>query len=217
MGKVIVGSYAVGMLPTNFYYLHREGSADTVAVDPGDHGDQIFRALSEQKLTVRAILLTHAHFDHIWGLKELRERTGAPVYCPEAEKHLCSDPEDNLSAGYGRPCTVEPDHWLQDSETVESAGIRLQMLATPGHTEGSCCYYIDDSAAGGGHILLSGDTLFQYSVGRTDMATGSMSALVRSLQEKLAPLPDDTAVYPGHGEPTVLGQEKKFNEYFGIL
>ena len=109
----------------------------------------------------------------------------------------------------GRPCTVEPDVWLKDGEVTELCGIRLKTLATPGHTEGSCCFYAEDEE--GGHFLISGDTLFEESVGRTDLPTGSFSDLARSIREVLFGLPDDTLVFPGHMGETTIGHEKQFN------
>lgn len=240
-----IGSYQVGILPTNCYYVYREGSGEAVVVDPGDSGKEIFEALREHGLFVKAILLTHAHFDHILGVSELRKLSGAPVYLCENERRLAGDTDANLSAQYRRPTTVVPDVWLRDGETFTAAGIPFMCIATPGHTEGSCCYYVtypqqgdadaayragsrtdepvgrngvasgkDSSGEQERHILFSGDTVFQYSVGRTDFATGSMSALVRSIRDKLLPLPDDTEVYPGHGEATTLDIEKKYNDYF---
>ncbi|NLC74953.1 MAG: MBL fold metallo-hydrolase [Clostridiales bacterium] len=209
---VIVGEFQVGMLPTNFYFLHLKGSNDCITFDPGDDGEKIYNELKNRGLTVKAIYLTHGHFDHIWGLADLRKLTGAPVLAYEGEKRLLSDPELNESAGYYRSCTVVPDRWLRDEEKTIYAGITSKLLATPGHTEGSCCYYIDAST----HILISGDTLFQYSVGRTDLPTGSESAIVHSLQDKIKPLPNDTVVYPGHGPQTDLATEKMFNEYMNF-
>ena len=117
-------------------------------------------------------------------------------------------PELNLSAQMPPVVTIEADEWLTDGQTVETAGISFQVIATPGHTVGGCCYYCKE-----GGFLFSGDTLFEESVGRTDFPTGSMSSLVRSVKEKLFVLPEDTKVYPGHGDITTIGREKQYNPY----
>ena len=197
------------MMPTNFYYMHLEGSQDAVVFDPADSGKELADVLQQEGLTIRAIFLTHAHFDHIFGVKAMKEATGAPVYAYEGEKGLCGSSQLNQSAMIGRPCTVEPDVWLKDGEVTELCGIRLKTLATPGHTEGSCCFYAEDEE--GGHFLISGDTLFEESVGRTDLPTGSFSDLARSIREVLFGLPDDTLVFPGHMGETTIGHEKQFN------
>ncbi len=207
--NIIIQKYVVGIEYTNVYILHREGSAETVVVDPADHGDALADAMDKQGLHVCAILLTHAHFDHIGGVKELAERTGATVHIGEKETRLICDTDANLSAIYGPPKTVQPDVFLKDDEEVTLAGITFRCLTTPGHTEGSCCYYVPNSDTA--PILLAGDTLFEESVGRTDFPTGSMSALVRSVREKLLVLPEETIVYPGHGGVTTIGHEKQFN------
>ena len=211
MGKIVVGCYVVGMVQTNFYYIHREESKETVVFDPGDFGKELYDELTKQGLEIKAIFLTHGHFDHIQGVEALREASGAPVYASEEEREFLLDPELNHSALYGRPCTVTADHYLRDGEEVTVAGITLRMLSTPGHTIGSCCYYIDDGE--NAHYLFSGDTLFLESVGRTDLPTGSMSALVQSIRSKLFVLPDDTQVFTGHGGFTSIGYEKEHN-YF---
>ncbi|MBO5503124.1 MAG: MBL fold metallo-hydrolase [Lachnospiraceae bacterium] len=197
------------MMPTNFYYMHLEGSQDAIVFDPADSGKELADVLQQEGLTIRAIFLTHAHFDHIFGVKAMKEATGAPVYAYEGEKGLCGSSQLNQSAMVGRPCTVEPDVWLKDGEVTELCGIRLKTLATPGHTEGSCCFYAEDEE--GGHFLISGDTLFEESVGRTDLPTGSFSDLARSIREVLFGLPDDTLVFPGHMGETTIGHEKQFN------
>ncbi len=211
MKKIRIGCYVVGMVQTNFYFLHLEGEKETIVVDPADYGKEIYDELTRQGLEIKAILLTHGHFDHIMGVKALKEACGAPVYASALERDLLTDPQLNTSAQYGRSCVIEPDHWLIDGETVTAAGITLRMLSTPGHTEGSCCYYIEET--GGDPILLSGDTLFENSVGRTDLPTGDMQDLVESIRTKLYTLPDNTQVYTGHGGSTTIEHEKKYN-YF---
>ncbi len=156
--------------------------------------------------------MTHGHFDHIWGCKELcRAANGeAKVYACAAERELLSDAHKNVSEQAGRACTLQADVYVNDGEEITLAGISFKVIATPGHTEGGCCYYFEEAG-----ILVSGDTLFLESVGRTDFPTGSMGTLVRSIKEKLFVLPDETLVYPGHGDSTTIGHEKKYNAFLG--
>lgn len=208
MADVKIGRMTLGVCATNCYFLYREDSRDVIFVDPGDRGADIFAALEKKGLHVKAILLTHGHFDHIWGAQKLRELSGAPIYALDAEKVVCQDAYVNVSAQAGRKATIDPDEWLTDGQELCLAGIGLKVIATPGHTIGSCCYYVPEAG-----FLIAGDTLFAGSVGRTDFPTGSMSKLVRSIKEKLFVLPEETKVYPGHGEETSIGEEKQFNPY----
>ncbi len=208
MGNLKVGSLTLGVCQTNCYYVYREGSSDALFFDPADKGDYLYQAMKDKGLTVKGILLTHGHFDHIWGVDKLRELSGAPVYACESEAKLCKDATLNVSEQVGRPCTVEPNHYVKDGEEITIAGMTCRLIATPGHTAGSCCYYFEEDG-----FLISGDTLFQESVGRTDLPTGSMSDIVRSVKGKLFVLPDETKVYPGHGEATSIGYEKEYNPY----
>lgn len=217
MNKIILGGYIVGAVQTNVYYLHREGSKDCIVVDPADAGEAIGKALEGQGLQVQAILLTHGHYDHIWGVADLVAYSGAPVIACEMEREFLLDPMENHSGLHQRPCTVKADRYVRDGETFTVCEMTLRCIWTPGHTHGSCCYYIEGHGAEGGTgeapILLSGDTLFCESVGRTDLPTGSMSELVHSVREKLFTLPADTLVYPGHGESTSIGHEQTNNYY----
>lgn len=208
MKELKIGRIVLGMCQTNCYFVYEEGSSRVIVFDPADKGDYIFNGLKEKGFTVEAILLTHGHFDHIWGVEQLRELSGAKVYAYEGEKELCEDASLNVSKGARRACTIKADEYVKDGEEITAAGISCRLIATPGHTGGSCCYYFENDK-----ILISGDTLFQESVGRTDLPTGSMSMLVRSVKEKLLPLPEEVKVYPGHGESTTIGYEKKYNPF----
>ena len=208
MGKLKIGRLMLGICQTNCYFVYQEGTQDVIFFDPADKGDYIYETLKEKGFRVKGILLTHAHFDHIWGSNRLRELSGAPICAYEEEKVLCEDAVTNVSDQAGRPYTVIPDRYLKDGELITIAGMTCRLIATPGHTVGSCCYYFEEAG-----ILVAGDTLFQESVGRTDLATGSMSALARSVKDKLFLLPDETKVYPGHGEPTTIGHEKEYNPF----
>ena len=208
MGNLKIGRIVMGMCQTNCYFVYPEGKSEVILFDPADKGDYIYHSLKDKGFTVAAILLTHGHFDHIWGLEELKELSGAKVYAYEEEKEVCENASVNVSKGAGRPCEITADEYVKDGATISVAGMNCQLIATPGHTKGSCCYYFEEEG-----ILISGDTLFQESVGRTDLPTGSMSALVRSVKEKLMVLPADVKVYPGHGESTTIGYEKEYNPF----
>lgn len=208
MSEIKIGRMTLGVCATNCYFLYKEGSQQVVFVDPGDRGADIYEALKRKGLSVAAILLTHGHFDHIWGAQKLRELSGAKIYALDAEKVVCQDAYVNVSAQAGRKATIDPDEWLTDGQELSLAGISIRVIATPGHTIGSCCYYVEEAG-----FLIAGDTLFSGSVGRTDFPTGSMSRLIRSIKEKLFLLPDETKVYPGHGEETTIGAEKLYNPF----
>lgn len=208
MSDLKIGRLMLGIVQTNCYFVYREGTNDVIFFDPADKGDYIYETLKEKDLHVKGILLTHGHFDHIWGCNKLRELSGAPIYAYEEEEVLCEDAVVNVSEQVGRPYTVIPDRYLKDGEEITIADMTCKLIATPGHTVGSCCYYFEDAG-----ILIAGDTLFEESVGRTDLATGSAGTLVRSIKDKLFTLPDDTKVYPGHGDITTIGHEKQYNPF----
>lgn len=203
-----IGRMILGMYQTNCYFLYREGSDKCIVIDPPDSGDRICDALEKNGFTVEAVLLTHAHFDHIWGVEGLVERSGAKLYALDAEQGLCESARDNMSKWAGRPCTVKPDVYLRDGQEKTLAGMTFRVIETPGHTAGSCCYYFEEPG-----FLVSGDTLFLESTGRTDFPTGSTSQIVRSIREKLFVLPNETKVYPGHGDSTTIEHEKKYNPF----
>ena len=177
-----------------------------IVIDPADKADYIVTQLKQLNAKVEAILLTHGHFDHILAANELRALTGAPLYAGAGEKRLLGNPR--LSGGPMGMMkeVVEPDRWLQDEEEMELLGMTWKVMFTPGHTEGSVCYYVAEE-----NVLFSGDTLFCRSFGRTDFPTGNTMELVKSITKKLFLLPDETSVCPGHEAMTSIGAEKKWN------
>ena len=208
MGEIKIGRMVLGVCQTNCYFLYREDSKECIFVDPADQGGKIYKAMTKNGFKIAAVLLTHGHFDHIWGTKELCELSGAKLYALDAEKELLKDARKNVSSQAGRAYTTDADIYLKDGDELTIADMTFQVIATPGHTAGGCCYYFKEAG-----FLVSGDTLFQDSVGRTDFPTGSMGTLVRSIKEKLFVLPDETKVYPGHGDNTTIGYEKKYNPF----
>lgn len=208
MENLKIGRIVLGMCQTNFYFVYKEGAKQVIVFDPADKGDYLYEKLNENGFEIVGILLTHGHFDHIWGVTKLKQLSGAKVYAYEAEKVLCEDAFVNVSAQTGRGCTIEVDEYVKDGQEISLAGMTCKVIATPGHTIGSCCFYFEDEK-----LLISGDTLFLESVGRTDLPTGSMAKLGRSVKEKLMVLPEDVKVYPGHGDSTTIGHEKKYNPF----
>lgn len=208
MADLKIGRIVLGVCQTNCYFLYEDGKTDVIFVDPADKGDYLFEVLSQRGFHVAGIILTHGHFDHIWGLEALRNLSGAKVYACNEEQDVLESDDLNASARVGRACVAKADYYVKDGEEITIAGMTCRVIHTPGHTKGSCCFYFENAG-----FLVSGDTLFAESVGRSDLPTGSESALVRSVREKLFLLPDDTKVYPGHGDGTTIGHEKKYNPF----
>lgn len=198
----------VGAIATNCYIVSDENTKKAFIVDPGGSPEKIKNKVAEAALTVEAILLTHGHFDHVMAVDELRDYYGVKVYLGEAEREVIADPQLNVSAMFGTPMATTADVFVRDGEVLQIAGFQIQVLATPGHTKGGVCYYLKEQG-----VAFSGDTIFQCSVGRTDFPGGSQGELSRSIREKLFVLPEDTQLFPGHGDSTVVSYEKKCNPF----
>lgn len=193
-----------GMLAENCYLLLDEASGEAAVIDPGFVNDRLLGEIAKYK--VRWILLTHGHFDHIEGVDRLRALTGAPSAAFRTEGAFAADPAQNGSLlMFSRPIACTVDRLLEDGETIHVGAVPVQVLHTPGHTAGGCCYVTPEA-------VFTGDTLMGYSVGRCDLPTGDEAALAVSLQ-KLAALPGDPAICGGHGPVTRLSEEKRRNPY----
>lgn len=203
-----VEKFSVGILGTNCYLAIHEETKETVVIDPGGCPKKLLSHIKEEGLKPEAILLTHGHFDHIMGIDGFLEEFPMPVYVHEADKDAMNDARLNQSGTYTAGYTFSDAEYVKDKEKLTLAGIGFEVIHTPGHTMGCCCYYVPSE-----DVLFSGDTLFQNSVGRTDFENSSTSALIRSVREKLFLLPDETLVYPGHSAETTIGHEKMHNPY----
>lgn len=199
--------FTLGPVSTNCYILYEPEKKKALIVDPADRADFLINKLSELSLEPAAVLLTHGHFDHMMAALPLKEHYHIPIYAAEAERELLSDSEKNLTGPWGgNPISLAADQWLWDSQQVTIEGMTFTALLTPGHTKGSMSYYFPED-----HILLCGDTLFAGSYGRTDLPGGSMGSMVRSIGRLLSQLPEDVTAFPGHGEETTIGIEKREN------
>ena len=196
MSKMEIQYRVLGAIGTNVYFLINKETKETLLVDPADNAPYL----------MKANLLTHGHFDHIYAVNDLKKSLDVPVYAYADEAALMGDSWMNRSKAWAEAMTVTPDILLHDGDELDLAGFHIRVIHTPGHTAGSCCYYFEEEK-----ILIAGDTLFYESYGRTDLDTGSEAAIMRSLREQLFLLPDDVEVYPGHGDSTTIGHEKKYN------
>ena len=203
-----IEKFVLGSMGTNCYLLINEDTKELVVVDPATCPDYLVSHIKSNGYIPKAILLTHAHFDHVMGIDGWVKEFDIPVYLHEDEKQILEDPRLNLSGVFGTNYSYNKASCLQDKQILELAGFKFKVIHTPGHTAGGCCYYEEAEA-----VLFSGDTLFCQSVGRSDFPTGSMSTLVRSIKEKLFCLPDDVMVYPGHNDLTSIADEKVYNPF----
>ena len=203
-----VEKFVTGIISTNCYLVINEDTKQAVVIDPAACPSYLMSHIKSEGLKIEAILLTHGHFDHIMGIDGFLSEFDVPVYVHEEDADAMEDPVLNQSSTYTSGYTFGKARYLRDRQTLELAGYTFQVIHTPGHTKGGCCYYVASE-----NVLFSGDTLFQNSVGRTDFVNSSTSDLVHSVREKLFLLLDDTMVYPGHMGETKIGHEKKYNPY----
>lgn len=206
---MIVESFPTGPLQANCILLGDEQTHEAVAVDPGDEAGRIHSRLIALDLTLKQILLTHAHLDHAGGAATLRKLTGAPVLMHPADLPLLNSMDTQASwMGLDAPEVHPPDGELADGQMVGLTNFPARVLFTPGHSQGSCCLYIE-----GEKLLIAGDTLFAGSIGRTDLPGGDSCQIIESIHTRLLPLPDETRVLPGHGPATTIGQERRANPF----
>ncbi len=197
------------MLQCNCSVFGDEGSGEAIVVDPGDEISRILQAVSSHGLKVKAIVITHAHIDHIGGAQKLKRATGAPVYMNAADEELQKMMDVQAEwLGTQTPEAVAIDVSVKDGDRLTMGTADFQVLHTPGHTQGSISLYIPSEQK-----LVAGDTLFQGSIGRTDLPGGDFAQIQRSIHNKLLSLPEETVVIPGHGDNTTIGEEKQFNPF----
>jgi len=208
---LIIETFPVGPLQCNCTILGDPETGEAIVIDPGDEAPRVLKRLAAQGLTAKAILITHTHLDHVGGNHEVREKTGARVMLHEMDLPLY----DNLGMqarfiGIDTPLRAKVDEYIHEGDTIPfgGRGDSIQVLHTPGHTPGSCSFFL-----GSQNLLLSGDTLFAGSVGRTDLWGGDFDTEVRSIRKKLLPLPDATRVITGHGPDTTIVEERRSNPF----
>ncbi|HNW60557.1 MAG TPA: MBL fold metallo-hydrolase [bacterium] len=202
-----VATIVTGPLEVNCYIVIDTESSAAAVIDPGDDAPAILALIAERKLAVQHILLTHAHFDHIGAVAAVQRATGAPVALHRAERaNLERATMQSAIFGFPPPEAFAVSAWLEGGELLTCGALQLQVLLTPGHSPGGCCFY-------GSGQLFAGDVLFHQSIGRSDLPGGDGEQLLTSIRSLLFPLPDETVVYPGHGATTTIGYEKKYNPF----
>jgi len=208
-----VRAFTVGPLQENCYLVRRPQATSAVIVDPGEEAPRLLEAIDALGIeSLDAILLTHCHFDHVGAVKAVHDATGAPVWCPELETEVLANIDAYTFPGFGPFESYDADHTVAGGETLELAGLSFDVRFTPGHSLGHVTYAVRDEQA-----LLSGDVLFQGSVGRTDLPGGDWPTLLASIESLIQEFPPETLVYPGHMGVTTLGDERATNPFLREL
>jgi len=204
---VIIERIEVGPFASNCYVVGAESGQEGMIIDPGAGGKEILRRIEDLGLEVKYIVLTHGHIDHVGALKEVKEATNAQIaiHADDASSLQARNPL-NMMYRMSLQALPPPDHLLKDGDSLDVSNQRFLVLHTPGHTPGGICLLGDE-------VVFTGDTLFNLGIGRTDMPGGSHMELMDSIHTKLMTLPDNTAVYPGHGPPTTIGIERQWNPF----
>lgn len=205
---MIIKKLMVGPFATNCYIVGSESGKEGMIIDPGAEVNQILSSVKDTGLDIKFIVLTHGHMDHVGALKEAKEAIGADVAIHTDDAQSLQEQSLGILFGLSCPPPPSPDRLLEDGESINIGDLRFLVLHTPGHTPGGICLL-------GEGIVFSGDTLFNYGIGRTDLPGGSYSQLMNSIQTKLMVLPDSTVVYPGHGPDTSIGAERQGNSFLG--
>ena len=199
----------VGPLLCNCSIIGDEQSHEAIVIDPGDNIEQVLALITKHRLQIKQIVITHAHIDHVGGAMKLRAATGAPILLNQNDYALLKMLDVQAAwLGMANPGKVEIDQSIGSGDLVGAGSIEGQVLHTPGHTEGSICLYFPSQKT-----LIAGDTLFAGSIGRTDLPGGSHEKIMHSLHDRVLALPDETAVVPGHGEMTTIGEERESNPF----
>ncbi len=197
----------VGSLDTNCYILY-DNMGQGVIIDPGADPELILAQIDKKKLNIEKIILTHGHFDHIGGADTIKAKTGAKIAIHNQDEELLLDGYKNLSRMMGADYKLEGvDILLEEGDTIQIGNDKLYVIHTPGHTKGGLCLLLE------GRGIFTGDTLFMYSVGRTDFYGGDHDILIKSIIEKIMPLDDHLMIYPGHGPTSTIGNERSRNPY----
>ncbi|HET6962587.1 MAG TPA: MBL fold metallo-hydrolase [Terriglobia bacterium] len=210
---MIFESVAVGPLQCNCYIVGCEETREALLIDPGEDAELILPLIAKHRLNVRYILSTHAHIDHVGDLEKMKDATGAQALLHEKDLVLYKNlPTQAAWLGVPVPPSTAIDNFVADQDELRFGKHTGEVLFTPGHTPGSICLHLPE----GSGKLFSGDTLFYRSIGRTDLWGGSQETIFRSLRGKLLALDDKTVVYPGHGQPTTIGEERRLNPFLSV-
>ena len=206
MANIQIKSMVLGMVGTNVFLVKNADTNELLIIDPADNAPIIEKEIAEWEGKPVAILLTHGHFDHIQAADDLRETYDIPIYAEESEQEVLGDAMKNLSGTWGMRYTLQADRTVKEGDVLELLDTKFQVLHTPGHTQGSICFYLPEEK-----ILFSGDTLFCGSYGRIDFPTSSGAQMKESVRRLLTELPEDVNVLPGHEQFTQIGFEKRYN------
>jgi glyoxylase-like metal-dependent hydrolase (beta-lactamase superfamily II) len=197
----------VGPLQVNCYILADEKTREAIIIDPGDDGDEILKVIRDKQLTVKYIVNTHAHFDHVGANRQIKDATGAELLIHEADDALLgAAPGQARMFGMTAPSSPRADQYLKHGDTVKAGEVELKVLHTPGHSAGGICLLGDG-------MVFTGDALFAGSIGRTDFMGGDLMTLITSIKNNLLSLPDDTKVFSGHGPASTIGEERRENPF----